>query len=191
MNIPYFTYPFSHPWSFGFSKCFSLLNNACVKISCTCLLVHMCKSFSWAYSKGWDCWVVRYTHYLSLYDNVKLSYEVSGEIYSYVYGIEVRICVKKIYISPLIYSFSIFDIVRQCSECTVQFSCSVMSHSLRPHEPQHTRPPWPSPTPEVYSNSCPLSQWCHPTISFSVIPSPPMYNLSQHQSLFKWVSSSH
>ena len=45
-----------------------------------------------------------------------------------------------------------------------------MSDSLRPHEPQHARPPCPSPTPKVYSNSCPLSQWCHPTISSSVIP---------------------
>ena len=53
---------------------------------------------------------------------------------------------------------------------SVQFSCSVMSDSLRPHEPQHARPPCPSPTPGVYPNSCPLSQWCHPTISFSVVP---------------------
>ena len=53
---------------------------------------------------------------------------------------------------------------------SVQFSCSVVSDSLRPHEPQHTRPPYPSPTPGVYPNSCPLSQWCHPTISSSVIP---------------------
>ena len=45
-----------------------------------------------------------------------------------------------------------------------------MSNSLRPHEPQHTRPFCPSPTPGVYSNSGPLSQWCHPTISSSVIP---------------------
>ena len=52
----------------------------------------------------------------------------------------------------------------------VQFSHSVVSNSLRPHEPQHTRPPCPSPTPGVYSNSCSLSQWCHPTISSSVIP---------------------
>ena len=44
-----------------------------------------------------------------------------------------------------------------------------MSDSLRPHESQHARPPCPSPTPRVYSNSCPLSQWCHPTISSSVI----------------------
>ena len=53
---------------------------------------------------------------------------------------------------------------------SVQFSCSVVSDSLRPHGLQHTRPPCPSPTPEVYSNSCPLSGWCHPTISSSVVP---------------------
>ena len=51
-----------------------------------------------------------------------------------------------------------------------QFSRSVMSSSLRPHEPHHARPPCPSPTPGPYPNSCPLSQWCHPTISSSVIP---------------------
>ena len=51
-----------------------------------------------------------------------------------------------------------------------QFSHSVMLDSLRPHAPQDTRPPHPSPTPGVYSNSCPLSRWCHPTISSSVIP---------------------
>ena len=45
-----------------------------------------------------------------------------------------------------------------------------MSDSLRPHKPQHARPPCPSPTPRVYSNSCPVSQWCHPTIASSVIP---------------------
>ena len=53
---------------------------------------------------------------------------------------------------------------------SVQFSCSVVSDSLQPHGLQHTRPPCPSPTPRAYSNSCPLSQWCHPTISSSVIP---------------------
>ena len=52
---------------------------------------------------------------------------------------------------------------------SVQFSCSVVSDSLRPHEPQHARPPCLLPTPGVYPNSCPLSQWCHPTISSSVI----------------------
>ena len=53
---------------------------------------------------------------------------------------------------------------------TVQSSRWVVSDSLRPHGLQHARPPCPSPTPGVYSNSCPLSCWCHPTISSSVIP---------------------
>ena len=53
---------------------------------------------------------------------------------------------------------------------SVQFSCSAMSDSLRPHESQHARPPCPSPTPRVHSNSCPSSRWCHPAISSSVVP---------------------
>ena len=53
---------------------------------------------------------------------------------------------------------------------SVQVSHSVVSHSLRPHGLQHARPPCPLPTPGVYSNSCPSSLWCHPTISSSVIP---------------------
>ena len=61
-----------------------------------------------------------------------------------------------------------------CSLClhlhSVQFSCSVVSDSLWPHGLQHTRPPCPPPTPRACSNSCPLSQWCHPTISSSVVP---------------------
>ena len=60
-----------------------------------------------------------------------------------------------------------------------QFSGSVMSDSLQPHGLQHTRPHCPSPTPEVYSNSCPLSRWCHPTISSSVIL---LFD-------FKWIAS--
>ena len=52
---------------------------------------------------------------------------------------------------------------------SAQFSCSVASDSLQPHEMQHARPPSPSPTPRVHPNSCP-SQWCHPAISSSVIP---------------------
>ena len=53
---------------------------------------------------------------------------------------------------------------------SVQFSHSVMSDSLRPHELQKARPPCPSPAPGAYSNSCPSSQWCHPAISSSVVP---------------------
>ena len=53
---------------------------------------------------------------------------------------------------------------------SVQFSCSVMSNPLQHHGLHHTRPPCPSPAPRAYSNSCPLSRWCHPTISSSIIP---------------------
>ena len=57
-----------------------------------------------------------------------------------------------------------------CKQSSVQFSCSVMSNSLRPRELQQARPPCPTPTPRAHPNSCPLSRWCHPTISSSVIP---------------------
>ena len=53
---------------------------------------------------------------------------------------------------------------------SIQFSHSVMSDSLRPHASQDARPPCPSPTPGVYSNPCPLSWWCHPTISSFIVP---------------------
>ena len=59
-------------------------------------------------------------------------------------------------------------VLSRCS--SVQFSHSVVSDSLRPHESQHARPPCPSPTPRVHPNSCPSSQWCHPAISSSVVP---------------------
>ena len=76
-------------------------------------------------------------------------------------------------------------------EHSVQFSHSVMSDSLRPHEAQHTRPPCPSSTPGVQSDSRPLSQWCHPAISSSVVPFSSCPNPFQHQSfpmsqLFTW-----
>ena len=56
------------------------------------------------------------------------------------------------------------------SRGSVQFSLSVTSNSLQPHGLQHARPPCPSPTPRVYSTSCPLSRWCHPTISSFLVP---------------------
>ena len=71
------------------------------------------------------------------------------------------------------------------------FSCSVMSNSWWPYGLQNTRLSCPSPSPGACSNSCPLSWWCHPAISSSVSPSPPAFNLSQHQGLFQGVSSSH
>ena len=77
------------------------------------------------------------------------------------------------------------------SGSSVQFSHSVVSDSLRPHESQHARPPCPSPSPGVHSDSRPSSQWCHPAISSCVIPFSSCPNPSQHQSfpmsqLFEW-----
>ena len=75
---------------------------------------------------------------------------------------------------------------------SVQFSHSVVSDFLRPHELQHARSPCPSPTPGVHSNSCSSSQWCHPAISSSVVPfssgpqSLPATESSQMSQLFAW-----
>ena len=76
------------------------------------------------------------------------------------------------------------------SRHSVQFSCVVVSDTLWPHEPQHARPPSPSPTPGLHPNPCPLCWWCHPTSHPLSSPSHPALNLSQNQGLFKWVSSS-
>ena len=72
---------------------------------------------------------------------------------------------------------------------SIQFSCSVMSDSLWPHELQHTRLPCHSLFPGVCSNSCPLSQWCHQP--FYLLPPSSALNLSQPQCFFQWVGSSH
>ena len=76
-------------------------------------------------------------------------------------------------------------------QSSVQLSHSVMSDSLLSHGLQHARPPCPSPVFRVYTNSCPLSQWCSPTISTSAIPFSSCLQTFRHQGLFKWVSSSH
>ena len=91
-----------------------------------------------------------------------------------------------------IYSHTDFPLTPIHTFSSLQFSRSGMSNSLRPHGPQHNRPACPSPTPGVYWNSCPLIeigdaiQPSHPLSS----PSSPAFNFSQHQGLFKWVSSS-
>ena len=78
------------------------------------------------------------------------------------------------------------------TEVPVQFSSVTQScPTLWPYWLQHARLPCPSPTPRACSKSCLSSQWCHPTISSSVVPYPPAFNLCQHQGLFQWVSSSH
>ena len=85
------------------------------------------------------------------------------------------------------------NVVYQYTETfsSVQFSRSVVSDSLRPHESQHARPPCPSPTPGVRSELCPSSQWCHPAISSSVVPfscrqSLPASESSPISQLFAW-----
>ena len=82
---------------------------------------------------------------------------------------------------------------RKYTFSSIQFSCSVVSDFLRPHESQHSRPPCPSPTPRVHSDSRPSSQWCHPAISSSVIPfsscpqSLPASESFPMSQLFTWV----
>ena len=80
---------------------------------------------------------------------------------------------KYLSVSSTIYFINILqfsDYKSFVSFSSVQFSRSVMSNSLRPHESQHSRPPCPSPSPGVHSDSCPLSQWCHPAIPSWVVP---------------------
>ena len=95
-----------------------------------------------------------------------ISLTLSPHVYQYLshqYRCSTLRNVPDMFISNNFNSFQIFI-------TSVQFSRSVMSNSLRPHESQHARPPRPSPAPEVYSDSCPSSQWCHPSISSSVVP---------------------
>ena len=69
-----------------------------------------------------------------------------------------------------------------------QFSRSVLSDSLRPHEPQHTRPPGPSPTPGVHPNPCPLSQWCHPILCYPLLLLPsilPIFRVFSNESVLR------
>ena len=75
-------------------------------------------------------------------------------------------------------------------EPSVQFSRSVVSDSLWPHEPQHASPPCSSPTPGVHPNPCPLSQWCHPTISSSVVPFSSCPQPFPASGSFQWVNPS-
>ena len=72
------------------------------------------------------------------------------------------------------------------------FSSVTQSYpTLQPHELQHARLPYPSPTPGVHSNSCPSSRWCHPAFSCSVVPFSSCPQSLPHQGLFQWVNSSH
>ena len=89
------------------------------------------------------------------------------------------------------WSSAFLEIVTKFWISSVQFSRSVMSDSLQPNGSQHARPPCPSPSLAVHSDSCPSSLWCHPAISSWVVPFSSCPHSSQHQSLFQWVNSSH
>ena len=86
-------------------------------------------------------------------------------------------------------NWTIREFASKITFVSVQFSPSVVSDSLQPHESQNVRPPCTSSTTKVYSNSCPSSGWCHLAIWSSRCPSPHAPNPSQQQSLFQWVSS--
>ena len=102
-----------------------------------------------------------------------------GTLHSSRYNFPFLLCFSLLIFSQLfvrppqtaILHFSFLGVVLITASSSVQFIHSVVSYSLQPHGLQHARPPCPSPAPGVYSNSCPLSQWCHPTTSSSVIPS--------------------
>ena len=92
----------------------------------------------------------------------------------------------------LLFTLNYHNIVCWLAISSVQFSRSVVSDTLQPHELQHTRPPCPSPTPGVHPNSCLSSRWCHPAISSSVIffsscpqPLPALESFPMSQ-LFTW-----
>ena len=86
-------------------------------------------------------------------------FHIHQELYWTMYSLTEWTFWQTQYINQWVYVFS-----------SVQFSHSVVSDTLRPHGPQHARPPCPSPTPGVHSNSCPSSRWCHPAISSSIVP---------------------
>ena len=115
---------------------------------------------------------------------VLLSEHQKHDISSFVLFQDFSVCVFLFYVCGSVLILGLFILL-------LLSNCSVMSDSLQPHGLQHARPLCPSPSPGICSNSCPLSPWCHSTILSSVVPSPPAFNLSQHQGLFQWVDSSY
>ena len=113
------------------------------------------------------------------------------QLYSYLMRIPYNRYIMTEYFqffSPFVYMTAIYFTYLQTIS-SVQFSSVAQSFlTLQSQVLKHARLPCPSPTTGTYSNSCPLSLWCHPIISSSVTPSPPASNLSQHQGLFNWVS---
>ena len=111
-----------------------------------------------------------FSHFPTSYIALSLIFPlVTTRVYVCVY-VCVCVCVYVLLTVPRT-KFYKYCLVKTGSQYSVQFSCSVVSDSLRPHEPQHARPPCPSPTPGVHPNPC---RWCHRTISsfsFTIYPS--------------------
>ena len=122
-----------------------LLSLKFIYMKIICWRVHLLSLFC--------AWTSRFILFLRKWKKLKLNCSVISSMFCLPYG----------NYSFLLFLF--FEFIFQFS----QFSPSVMSDSLQPHESQHARPPCPSPTPRVHSDSCPSSQWCHPAISSSVV----------------------
>ena len=161
---------------------------------CSNILTFKLKSFLSAWKNYWLVifWLPKML-FFSLYKlNVRCRYKIwklfitiAKSTFSLIEGISLLMYLCQIQKNYFIDKILIGMFCHFAYLWSVQFSSSVVSDSLRPHGLQHARPPYPSPTPGVYSNSCPLSRWCHPTTSSSVIPLS-SFNLSQYQGLFKW-----
>ena len=107
------------------------------------------------------------------------------------HGISFHLFVLSMISFTSVLQFSVYSSFVSLGKFSVQFSRSVVSGSLWPHESQHARPPCSSPSPGIHSDSRPLSQWCHPAISFSVVPFSCPYSLPASESfpmsqLFTW-----
>ena len=111
---------------------------------------------------------IRWPKYWSFSFSISPSNKYSGLICFRIYWLDL-LAVQGTLKSLLQHHSSKASILQHSAFSSVQFSRSVVSNSLWPHELQHARPPCPSPTPGAYPNSCSLSRWCHPTISSSVI----------------------
>ena len=105
--------------------------------------------------------------YLSLFSTSGLAFFFTNLFFSQFWVFLITFCCSVTQLCPTL--CTLWTAAFQASLSSVQFSCSVISDSLRSHGLQHTRPPCPSPAPGACSNSSPLSRWCHPTISSSVV----------------------